>query len=93
MERITDVLEFIVRYLLTIKITDLLDIAVMGFVIFKLLQLVKSTRAVNLLKGVFIFLMALWLSDIAEFHGVNFILSHMAVSYTHLDVYKRQDLY
>lgn len=77
MERITDVLEFIVRYLLTIKITDLLDIAVMGFVIFKLLQLVKSTRAVNLLKGVFIFLMALWLSDIAEFHGVNFILSHM----------------
>lgn len=77
MERITDVLEFMGRYLLTIKITDLLDIAVMGFVICKLLLLVKSTRAVNLLKGVFIFLMALWLSDIAELHGVNFILSHM----------------
>ena len=77
MERITGVLEFVGRLLLTVKVTDLLDIAVMAFVIYKLLKLVKSTRAANLLKGVFIFLLALWLSGVAELHGIHFILNNM----------------
>ena len=77
MEQITGVLEFVGRLLLTVKVTDLLDIAVMAFVIYKLLKLVKSTRAANLLKGVFIFLLALWLSGVAELHGINFILNNM----------------
>ena len=77
MEQITVVLEFVGRLLLTVKVTDLLDIAVMAFVIYKLLKLVKSTRAANLLKGVFIFLLALWLSGVAELHGINFILNNM----------------
>ena len=33
----------IVRYLLTIQITDLLDIAIMVFVLYKVLTLVQST--------------------------------------------------
>ena len=77
MEQITGVLEFVGRLLLIVKVTDLLDIAVMAFVIYKLLKLVKSTRAANLLKGVFIFLLALWLSGVAELHGINFILNNM----------------
>lgn len=77
MERITGVLEFVGRLLLTVKVTDLLDIAVMAFVIYKLLKLVKSTRAANLLKGVLIFLLALWLSGVAELNGIHFILNNM----------------
>ena len=45
MEQITGVLEFVGRLLLTVKVTDLLDIAVMAFVIYKLLKLVKSAAA------------------------------------------------
>ena len=77
MEQITGVLEFVDRLLLTVKVADLLDISVMAFVIYKLLKLVKSTRAANRLQGVFIFLLALWLSGVAELHGINFILNNM----------------
>ena len=71
------VLEKAGRYLLTIRITDLLDIAIMAYLVYKLLSLVKSTRAANILKGVAIFLAALWLSSALELRSVNYLLSHM----------------
>lgn len=52
MDAILAVLEKAGRYLLTIRITDLLDIAIMAYLVYKLLSLVKSTRAANILKGV-----------------------------------------
>ena len=74
MDAILAVLEKAGRYLLTIRITDLLDIAIMAYLVYKLLSLVKSTRAANILKGVAIFLAALWLSSVLELRSV---LSHM----------------
>ena len=50
MDAILAVLEKAGRYLLTIRITDLLDIAIMAYLVYKLLSLVKSTRAANILK-------------------------------------------
>jgi diadenylate cyclase len=67
----------LVRYLLTIRITDILDMLIMAFIIYKLLTLVKTSRVANLLKGVFIFLAALWLSTILNFHGLSYIMSRM----------------
>ena len=77
MDAILAVLEKIWRYLLTIRITDLLDIAIMAYLVYKLLSLVKSTRAANILKGVAIFLAALGISSALELRGVNYLLSHM----------------
>ena len=77
MDAILAVLEKAGRYLLTIRITDLLDIAIMAYLVYKLLSLVKSTRAANILKGVAIFLAALWLSSVLELRSVNYLLSHM----------------
>ena len=77
MDAILAVLEKAGRYLLTIRITDLLDIAIMAYLVYKLLSLVKSTRAANILKGVAIFLAALWLSSALELRSVNYLLSHM----------------
>jgi len=65
------------RYLMTIKITDILDILIMGFVAYKLLTLVKTSRAANLLKGVFIFLAILWLSTFLNFHGISYVMGRM----------------
>jgi len=67
----------VVRYLLTIRLTDLLDMAIMAFVTYKILNLVKSTKAASLLKGVFIFLVALWLSSLLNLHGINYLLGRM----------------
>ena len=64
----------IVRYLLTIQITDLLDIAIMVFVLYKVLTLVQSTKAASLVKGLFVFLAALALSSLFHLNGINFII-------------------
>lgn len=65
------------RYLLTLKLTDILDIAIMAFVLFKVMVLVQSTKAASLLKGLLVFMAALFLSSILNLNGINFILSGM----------------
>ena len=54
------------RYLMMLKVTDILDIAIMVFVFYKALTLIQSTRAASLLKGVLVFLAALMLSMVLE---------------------------
>ena len=65
------------RYLLTIRLTDILDIAIMAFVLYKVLTLVQSTKAASLLKGLFVFLAALVLSHVFKLSGINYILTKM----------------
>lgn len=65
------------RYLLSMQITDILDIAIMVFLLFKVLTLVQSTKAANLLKGLFVFLALLVLSSAFQLHGINYLMSKM----------------
>jgi diadenylate cyclase len=65
------------RYLLTIQITDIIDIAIMAFACYKLLTLVRSTKAISLFKGVLIFLVVLGASTLAQLHGISYILNRM----------------
>ena len=79
MEAIVSVLERAGRYLSLIRPMDVLDVAIIAYLVYKILCLERSTRAENILKGVAIFLVALWLSSPAALNlwGVNYILSHM----------------
>ena len=79
MEAVLSVLESIGKYLLLIRPADVVDVAIMALVVYKLIGLIKSTRAGNLIKGVVIFLVALWLSSPTAFNlrGVNYILGHL----------------
>ena len=77
MDKVLTLMEEIGRYLSLLKITDLVDVAIIVFLVYKLLSLVKSTRAENILKGVGIFLLALWLSTALELRAVSYILSHV----------------
>ena len=65
------------RYLLLIQPTDLLDIAIMIFALYKVFMLVQSTKAASLLKGLLVFLAALMLSSVLQLHGVHFIMNSM----------------
>ena len=65
------------RDLLLIQPTDLLDIAIMIFVLYKVFMLVQSTKAASLLKGLLVFLAALMLSSVLQLHGVYYIMSSM----------------
>lgn len=65
------------RYLSLIEVTDWLDIAIMVFVIYKVLSLVQSTKAASLLKGLAVFFAALMASSLLRLHGINYILSSL----------------
>ena len=52
-------IENVWRYLLLTRFTDVLDVALMAFLLYKLLTLLKTTSGTNLLKGVLIFLAVL----------------------------------
>ena len=65
------------RYLLTIQVADVLDIAIMALVMYKVFILVQSTKAASLLKGLLVFLAALMLSYIFHLNGINYIMNKM----------------
>lgn len=74
---LTELFAIIGRYLLTIEATDVLDIAIMVFAIYKVLTLVQTTKAASLLKGLFVFLAALLLSYLFGLNGIYYLLSRM----------------
>lgn len=65
------------RYLLTIQLTDVLDIAIMAFVLYKLLKLVQSTKSASLLKGLCVFMVALFLAWAFELRSIYYLMSRM----------------
>ena len=77
MDQILALMEDIGRYLTLLKVTDFLDVAIIIFLVYKLLSLVKSTRAENILKGVAVFLLALGVASVLELRAVKYILSHV----------------
>ena len=66
-------IENVWRYLLLTRFTDVLDVALMAFLLYKLLTLLKTTSGTNLLKGVLIFLAVLFLSSILHLNGISSI--------------------
>lgn len=62
---------------MTIKITDIIDILVMTFLIYKLIMLVKETRAAQLLKGLFVILVFSRISIALNLYTVNWLISNI----------------
>lgn len=65
------------RYLLLIELTDLLDIVIMSFVLYKVLMFVKSTKVASLLKGLLVFFAVLMFSYVFHLNSIYFILSRL----------------
>ena len=57
------------RYVFSIHIAGYLDIAVMAFLLYQALVLLRTTRAASLLKGLLMFFAALLLSTLFNLHA------------------------
>ncbi|NLD18937.1 MAG: TIGR00159 family protein [Clostridiales bacterium] len=57
-----------------IAIADIIDILIVAFVIYKLLGLIKQTRAEQLLKGVLLLVIATFVSGVLGLHTINWLL-------------------
>ena len=77
MDKVLAFLENIGNYLVLIRFSDILDIAIIAFLVYSLLRLVKSTRAENILKGVVMFLLALGIADMLQLNAVTYIMGNL----------------
>ena len=77
MEFVMPILEGAWRYVLTLRISDYLDIALMAYAIYWLLKLVGTSKVESVGKVILLFLLALMLSDAFSLNGIYFILNHM----------------
>ena len=77
MEKVLAFFESIGNYLLLIRVSDVLDIVIIAFLVYNLLRMVKSTRAENILKGVVAFLLVLWMVDILQLNTIAYIMKNL----------------
>ena len=86
--------EFLGNIFSRFSILDLVDIALVTVLIYYILKLASRTRAMQVLKGCGIMLIAARISEWIGLQSITWVLNSVinmgAVSYTHLDVYKRQ---
>ena len=58
-----------------IRVWDIIDILIVSYVIYKLIMLVRGTRAVQLLRGIFVLLIAWGLSVAFQLHTLNWLMN------------------
>jgi len=58
-----------------IRIWDIIDILIVSYVIYKLIMLVRGTRAVQLLKGIVVLIIAWGLSVALQLHTLNWMMN------------------
>lgn len=74
MEAIRSVFVTALNGIKTMGFTDLLDVLIVAYLIYKVIWFVRRTNSYNLAKGVVLILIALWLSYIFQLTMINFLL-------------------
>ncbi len=66
--------EHLSRILASIGIMDIIDVAIIAFIIYKILGFIKKTRAEQLVKGLIVFFIITALSDLLGLYALHWIL-------------------
>ena len=77
MELLTSALQRAVSYLWPIEITTIIDIAVIAFVIYKLMMMLRRTSSGNVVKGVLLIILVIALASALKLYTVSFILNRV----------------
>lgn len=67
-------MSYLMEIFANVRLMDVIDIGIVAFVFYKLLNLIKETRAEQLIKGLIILLVMLKLSEWAKLYVVHYIL-------------------
>ena len=68
--------EGFLNQLALIKVTDIIDVFIVTFVIYKALKFIRDTRTVHLLKGVIVLVVSMQVSQFLKLHTVHYLLSN-----------------
>ena len=64
----------VIRYLETIAVSDLIDIAIIAFILYRLILLMRNSQAAQVIKGIVFVMILQGLSDLLQLHVLNFLL-------------------
>lgn len=77
MDAVMQMMNTAVRYIQLITLTDLLDIGITAFLVYKLIRLVRKSRTAQMAKAVVLLLVALLGSAILRLNVINFLLGRV----------------
>ena len=66
----------VINQLALFRITDVIDIAIVSYIVYKALRFIRDTRTVQLLKGVVLVILLTQISFFAKLNTLYFILSN-----------------
>lgn len=66
-----------IPFLSTIKIADLVDLAILSFVIYKILWFMRKTSSGRVLRGVTLLILAMWLATYVSLTATSFLLNKL----------------
>lgn len=69
-------MQAILNFFSNVRIQDIIDVLIVAYVIYKVLFLIRETRAEQLIKGIIILLIVQKLSEIAKLYVLNFLLKN-----------------
>jgi len=70
-------LEDLMGLFMSIRITDVLDIVIVAFLLYKLLEFIKETRAQQLFRGILLIILAFILSEVLDLNLLNWLLTSL----------------
>lgn len=74
MEWLAQVMQSWGTFIQTIRFTDILDVAVIAYLVYRLMLFASRSSTANVAKAILVLVVALWVSDVCQLHVVNFIL-------------------
>lgn len=72
-----EALNYVMQIIRAATITDVIDILIVAYVIYRLFKFVKNTSAGKLIKGFILLLVIMQVSDWLNLHVVNYILTYL----------------
>ncbi len=74
MEVIGSALEKATKYLMTIGISDFVDIIIVAYLLYKFIWLARKSNFSNVAKGIVLIIVCLWLSEVLNLTMINYLL-------------------
>lgn len=68
------IISHIVEFISLVRLSDIVDIALVALLFYKLKDLIHEARVWQIMKGVILFIIATWISGIFQLNTINFIL-------------------
>ena len=76
METVNEIIQWLSNNIRTVEPSAILDIAIIAFIIYKLMMLLRRTSSGNVVKGVIFVVAAMGLAKVLHLYAVDFILTY-----------------